>query len=398
YISCLREVEMGRLLASECSRMIRRGGSGDHTGLDYWHGMLPNEDTANLLKNSGQFLLRALERNGANNIILSVRWGKNIVNTVISKCANGGYECQGTFFTSVKDIVDLYQVRKRQLNINGVKVTLDMPVRRKRWELRHKMVKLEKELGSGSYGVVYRGTLTFPAKKPFVVAVKELTEMGVEASNALWKEARVMQMYDHPNVVKLYGVANDYMPYYLVMELVLGGSVDDYLAKKGSKVSVKARTQILYEASIGLEYLHSKDCLHRDIACRNLLIDRVVKVADFGMTRHTTNYKIDPNKPMNLRWLAPEVYESAIVNKSTDVYAFGVTMYECFTQPYSIPYADWKADKVYDKVVNNGYRLKPPDLMPRKIGGLMEECIGPEESRPTFTVVAVCLKAFLKNG
>lgn len=48
---------------------------------------------------------------------------------------------------------------------------------------------------------------------------------------------------------------------------------------------------------------------------------------------------------MNLRWLAPEVYESAVVNKSTDVYAFGVTMYECFTQPYSIPYADWKADK-----------------------------------------------------
>lgn len=64
---------------------------------------------------------------------------------------------------------DYDQVRKRQLNINGVKVTLDMPVRRKRWELRHKMVKLEKELGSGSYGVVYRGTLTFPAKKPFVV-------------------------------------------------------------------------------------------------------------------------------------------------------------------------------------------------------------------------------------
>ncbi|KHN85398.1 Female germline-specific tumor suppressor gld-1 [Toxocara canis] len=142
-------------------------------------------------------------------------------------------------------------------------------------------------------------------------------------------------------------------PYYLVMELVHGGSVDDYLKKKGSKISVTARTQILYEASVGLDYLHSKSCLHRDVACRNLLIDKVVKVADFGMTRHTTNYKIDPNKQMNLRWLAPEVF---------------------------------------DRVVNNGYRLKPPELMPRKIGNLMEECIGAEESQPTFSVVVVCLK------
>ena len=60
---------------------------------------------------------------------------------------------------------------------------------------------------------------------------------------------------------------------------------------------------------------------------------------------------------MNLRWLAPEVYETAIVNKSTDVYAFGVTMYETFTVPYSIPYPEWDPEKVYDKVVVKGYRV-----------------------------------------
>lgn len=93
------------------------------------------------------------------------------------------------------------------------------------------------------------------------------------------------------------------------------------------------------------------------------MIAKVVKVADFGMTRRTSKYKVDPNKPMNLRWLAPEVYETAIVNKSTDVYAFGVTMYEAFTVPYSIPYADWKPEKVYDKVVVKGYRLHAPPKM-----------------------------------
>ncbi|VDM80243.1 unnamed protein product [Strongylus vulgaris] len=70
--------------------------------------------------------------------------------------------------------------------------------------------------------------------------------MSPENSHALWKEARVMQMYDHPNVVRMYGVAND--------------------------------TEIIYEASLGIEYLHSKGCIHRDIAARNLLMDKVIKV------------------------------------------------------------------------------------------------------------------------
>ncbi|KAI6232554.1 Tyrosine-protein kinase [Aphelenchoides besseyi] len=133
------------------------------------------------------------------------------------------------------------------------------------------------------------------------------------------------------------------------------------------------------------------------IACRNLLIDKVVKVADFGMSRKSTCYKIDPNKPMNLRWLAPEVYETAIVNKATDIYAFGVTMFECFTVPYAIPYGDWKPNKVYEEVVNKGYRLEPPKLMPRMIAELMAECLGPEQDRPSFKTVIVCLRTFMKN-
>jgi serine/threonine protein kinase len=121
----------------------------------------------------------------------------------------------------------------------------------------------------------------------------------------------------------MYGIANDYLPYWLIMEYVSGGSVDRYLEKKGSKLNVNQRVEFLIQAATGLEYLHSEGFLHRDIACRNLLIDKVIKVADFGMSRKSTNYKIDPAKPMNLRWLAPEVYENGIVNKSTDVYAFG---------------------------------------------------------------------------
>ncbi|RCN50527.1 protein tyrosine kinase [Ancylostoma caninum] len=170
--------------------------------------------------------------------------------------------------------------------------------------------------------------------------------MSVENSHALWKEARVMQMYDHPHVVRMYGVANDTEPYYLVMELVTGGALNDFLKKKGKYAKTAKRVQILYEASLGIEYLHSKGCIHRDIAARNLLMDKVVKVADFGLTRRSKSYIVNPDKPMNLRWLAPDVYHTGIVEKHTDVYAFGVTMWEVFQIPYHIPYREWDADEV----------------------------------------------------
>lgn len=75
------------------------------------------------------------------------------MNAAIIENQNGsGYEFQGHVFETIKDIIDFYQVRKRPLSISGINTTLEKPIRRKRWELRHKMVILGKELGSGSYG------------------------------------------------------------------------------------------------------------------------------------------------------------------------------------------------------------------------------------------------------
>ncbi|KAK5973811.1 Tyrosine-protein kinase [Trichostrongylus colubriformis] len=230
-------------------------------------------------------------------------------------------------------------------------VVLNRPVRRKSWELKHCMITLKKRLGKGSYGSVYKGVL----RKDFEVidvAVKVLSDMSPENSLALWKEARVMQMYDHPNVVRMYGVANDTEPFYLVMELVMGGALNDYLKRKGRMAKPARRIQ----------------------------------VADFGLTRKSKSYKVNPDKPMNLRWLAPDVYHTGIVEKHTDVYAFGVTMWEVFQVPYHIPYHEWNADEVYNNVVEGTFRLAPQENMPSEIGSLMKECLG-ERFRSTLTTV-----------
>ncbi|GMR55847.1 hypothetical protein PMAYCL1PPCAC_26042, partial [Pristionchus mayeri] len=236
----------------------------------------------------------------------------------------------------------------------------------------------------------------YPRQKPITVAAKMLTDMDNDSSHALWKEARVMQEYDHPNITKFYGVCNDALPYYLVMEFISGGSVDNYL-KDNPKLNVYKRTKMAMEAAAGLDYLHSRLCIHRDIAARNLLIDKVAKVSDFGLTRKTRNYKIDVDKPLNLRWIAPDVYESSTVNKATDVYAFGITLFEMFVVPYAIPYENWDADQVYENVIEKGMRLQPPREMPKEIQGLMKECLLAAHLRPTFRMIHIFLQALLKK-
>ncbi|KAJ1364323.1 hypothetical protein KIN20_024398 [Parelaphostrongylus tenuis] len=105
-------------------------------------------------------------------------------------------------------MVDELQVRKRPIRIEDAMVVLNCPVLRKSWELRHRMITLKKRLGKGSYGSVYKGILR-KDRQVLDVAVKVLSDMSPENSLALWREARVMQMYDHPHLVRMYGVAND---------------------------------------------------------------------------------------------------------------------------------------------------------------------------------------------
>ncbi|GMS90896.1 hypothetical protein PENTCL1PPCAC_13071, partial [Pristionchus entomophagus] len=373
--------------------------------LDYWHGNLPNEDTANLLKEEGQYLLRKdlvdvaaapTPASAPDLILLSVRTGQQVVSALVKEVPSG-FRIGDREFDSVTALVDYYQIRKIPINITEeIEVTLGNPVRRKAWELRHKMITLGKELGSGSYGNVYLAQLTYPRQKPLTVAVKTLLDMDNDSSRALWKEARVMQEYDHPNITKFYGVCNDSVPYYLVMEFIAGGSVDCFL-EKNPKTSTFKRTKIAMEAAAGLDYLHSRLCIHRDIAARNLLIDKVTKVSDFGLTRRTRNYKVDTEKAMNLRWIAPDVYQTSVVTKATDVYAFGITLFELFAVPYDKPYAQWDADEVYEKVIEGGYRLSPPREAPKEIAGLMRECLLEAKMRPSFRMIHIFLAAQLKK-
>uniref|UniRef100_A0A8R1HRZ2 Protein kinase domain-containing protein n=1 Tax=Caenorhabditis japonica TaxID=281687 RepID=A0A8R1HRZ2_CAEJA len=196
------------------------------------------------------------------------------------------------------------------------------------------------------------------------------TRMGCE----VMKEARVMQLYDYPNIVKFYGFVLDDHPYLLVLQLCHNGAVEDALKTRQHKLSIKYRINYTLMAACGMEYLHKKECIHRDIGARNCLIHKgVVKIADFGMCRAQTVYKLDMKKPCNVRWLAPEVWDNSETRFSTDVYAFGIIIWEFFIKPYKCPYDDMRAAEVKRKT-RAGYRLPVPSKMPQPVADIMEEC------------------------
>ncbi|KAI6215067.1 Tyrosine-protein kinase [Aphelenchoides besseyi] len=370
--------------------------SDEHTNLTFFHGALPNEDADKLLKLDGDFLIQSKNDPGHTRPRLIVAVKKNRIRRFELVRDGGGYRFlarllnglfakrSGKQFPSVKSAVEYFQSCCWDIG-NGEKLQLKRAVPKGKFQLVHKDVRLIKKIGSGAYGTVYKGMMT---KERRLVAVKRIDSDGRNEQGLvdMMKEARVMQLYDHKNIVKFYGFIVDRTPYLLVMELCIDGSVEDKLRSLGAEVSANRRVDMSTQAARGLEYLHHKKTIHRDLATRNCLLSgTVLKLADFGMCRKTEIYKVDLSKPQNVRWLAPEVWRTGETNFTTDIYAFGITLWEFFETPYNSPYCTWKAITVKERVMS-GYRMQTPDLMPDPVASVMKRCWDQDQSRrPTAT-------------
>ncbi|CAP23922.2 Protein CBG02628 [Caenorhabditis briggsae] len=353
----------------------------DDLNLPYFHGALMNQDADQLLVNEGDFMVtsRTVAELNKLQFHLAVRLKKGIRRYEIkrnSTSAKLGTRSAG----NIGKLID--SLKAETIEIKGEKVALKRAIAKGKFQLMHRDVNFKKQIGSGAYGTVYKGRL---AKNNAVIAVKKLDTEGTDEEGLadMMKEARVMQLYDHPNIVKFYGFILDDFPYLLVLEFCNGGAVEDLLREKPD-LKVNRRVQYTYMASAGMDYLHKKNCIHRDIAARNCLIHNgVVKMADFGMCRATAVYKVDLSKPLNVRWLAPEVWNNGETRFNTDVYAFGVMIWEFFITPYQSPYHEWKGYTVKQKV-RAGYRMPPPDGMPREMMIVLNECWNHDPNkRPT---------------
>lgn len=187
-------------------------------------------------------------------------------------------------------------------------------------------------IGSGGMADVYKAK---DHKLSRMVAVKVLkAEFRADTTfvSKFQKEAQAAAGLSHPNVVNVYDVGEDRGLYYIVMELVEGITLKDYITKKG-KLSVKEATSIAIQVSLGLEAAHNEGIVHRDVKPQNIIIstDGKVKLSDFGIAKAINSNTITANVMGSVHYSSPEQVRGGFSDTKSDIYSLGITMYEMVT-------------------------------------------------------------------
>ncbi|NXX83464.1 ROS1 kinase, partial [Urocolius indicus] len=269
---------------------------------------------------------------------------------------------------------------------------------------RDKLI-LRKLLGSGAFGEVYEGTavdILAGASGESKVAVKTLKKGATDHEKSEFlKEAHLMSKFDHPHILKLLGVCLFNEPQYLILELMEGGDLLSYLRgarKQKLQSPLLTMTDLLdicLDICKGCVYLEKMHFIHRDLAARNCLVSekeyesssRVVKIGDFGLARDI--YKNDYYRKrgeglLPVRWMAPESLIDGVFTNRSDVWAFGVLVWETLTLGQQ-PYPGFSNIEVLHHVRSGG-RLESPNNCPDDICDLMARCWAQEpHNRPTFS-------------
>ncbi|OEL38809.1 Serine/threonine-protein kinase CTR1 [Dichanthelium oligosanthes] len=264
------------------------------------------------------------------------------------------------------------------------------------------------EMGSGAFGTVFHGrwrgtdvAIKRIKNSCFMYPSSETDKLIVE----FWREAAILSKLHHPNVLAFYGIVNNGPGGTLatVTEFMASGSLKKVLLRKEKFLDRRKRITLALDVAIGMEYLHSKDIIHFDLKCDNLLVNLndpsrpICKVADFGLSKVKQTTMVSGGMRGTLPWMAPEMLEmsSNMVSTKVDVYSFGIIMWEILTGQE--PYAGMHHGGVIGGILSNTLRPPVPASCDPQWRELMEQCWSNEpEIRPTFTEVASRLLLMLE--
>uniref|UniRef100_A0AAX7VHF0 Ephrin type-A receptor 7 n=1 Tax=Astatotilapia calliptera TaxID=8154 RepID=A0AAX7VHF0_ASTCA len=270
-------------------------------------------------------------------------------------------------------------------------------------ELDASCIKIERVIGAGEFGEVCSGRLKLPGKRDVSVAIKTLKVGYTEKQRRDFLcEASIMGQFDHPNVVHLEGVVTRGKPVMIVIEYMENGSLDAFLRKHDGQFTVIQLVGMLRGIAAGMRYLSDMGYVHRDLAARNILVNcnLVCKVSDFGLSRvidddpeavyTTTGGKIP------VRWTAPEAIQYRKFTSASDVWSYGVVMWEVMSYGER-PYWDMSNQDVI-KAIEEGYRLPAPMDCPPGLHQLMLDCWQKDRAeRPKFDQVVGILDKMIRN-
>ncbi|NXU58950.1 FES kinase, partial [Turnix velox] len=362
----------------------------------WYHGAIPRAEVQELLSCNGDFLVR--ESQGKQELVLSVLWDGQLRHFIIQASENS-YRLEGEGFPTIPLLIQhLLQSRQPLTRRSGVVLARAVP--KDKWVLNHEDVLLGERIGRGNFGEVFSGRLRTDNTPVAVKSCRETLPPELKAK-FLQEASRILKQYNHPNIVRLIGVCTQKQPIYIVMELVQGGDFLSFLRSEGPHLRVKDLLKMTENAAAGMEYLESKHCIHRDLAARNCLVTEknTLKISDFGMSREEEDgiyASTGGMKQIPVKWTAPEALTYGRYSSESDVWSFGVLLWEAFSLG-AVPYANLSNQQLRE-AVEQGLRLEAPAQCPGEVYRLMQRCwhYDPRQ-RPGFSAIHQELVAIRKK-
>ncbi|KAL3118978.1 hypothetical protein niasHT_003761 [Heterodera trifolii] len=379
----------------------------------WYHGKVTRAEAEQLLGSgiNGSFLVRESETNPGQ-FSISLRHEGRVYHYRISFDAN--FRLFITESAKFKSLGEL--VHHHSMSASGLICTLMYPVNKRptvgqpnsllfspshaqpdEWEVDRTEITMNNKLGMGQYGDVYEAIWrrTDSPKRDeeadevlVTVAVKTLKEDAMALPDFL-AEAEIMKGLSHPNLVQLLGVCTREAPYFILTEFMCHGNLLDFLRNSDQKQLPQwSLFHLAVQVASAMAYLESRNFIHRDLAARNCLVgeENVVKVADFGLARFMRTedtYTAQTGAKFPIKWTAPEGLAYNTFSTKSDVWAFGVLLWEIFTYGMA-PYPGVELNNVY-VLLERGFRMDPPPECPDCVYRLMLQCWNWSPSdRPRF--------------
>ena len=349
----------------------------------------------------GSFLVRYSD-SSPGKYVLSIRDAERVKHYKIHRHDDGGFFItQRATFATLPALIQHYEKEADGLcvNLNVPCLVSEKPQTaglsketNEVWEIDRKSICFVKKLGAGHFGEVWLGTWNRITE----VAVKTLKPGIMEASEFL-EEAALMKKLRHPNIMQLYAICTKEQPIYIITELMKHGSLKEYLRSDGHSLKLPQLINIGTQIASGMAYLEEKNYVHRNLAARNILVgdNLICKVADFGIARVIEEDMEDPSacKFPPIKWTAPEAEMYSRFTIKSDVWSFGILLYELITYGHS-PYPGMIDAQVLE-AVETGYRMSSPENCPELLYEIMTECWRDDAaSRPTFETLQWRLEDF----
>ena len=336
-----------------------------------------------------------LVRDSGTNYYLSVRDDEMVRHYRIRRLDDGGFfvsrRCQ---FETIPNLVNFYSQQSDDLCMVLMRPCLvsEKPQTaglsrqaNKEWEIDRRQIRLVRKLGAGQFGEVWEGLWNNTTS----VAVKTL-KRGTMSPQEFLQEAALMKKLRHQKLIQLYAVCTKEEPIYIITELMKHGSLLEFLRGDGRSLKLPQLIDMSVQVASGMAYLEEQNYIHGDLAARNILVgeNMICKVADFGLARIIDEdiYEAHTGAKFPIKWTSPE---AALYNRFTiksDVWSFGIVLYEIIT--YSrFPYPGMTNAEVLEKI-QTGYRMGCPPNCPQQLHNVMTDCWREEPAnRPKFEIL-----------